>query len=129
MKTRFRIFAAFAFPLVGFLCASTTCVAQAAHSVTLTWTASSDSTPGTPESVTVYKAEGQCPADGVQVTNFGVVATNQPASGSFQDASVLGGHTYCYFTTTTVGGIVSPPSNATQVTVGVRAPTLAATAE
>lgn len=88
--------------------------AQAAHSITLSWT---DPIGGYPTGVTysVYRAVGVC---------NGIPAFVKPplASGlavkTFIDSTVSVG-SYCYVVTATVGGVESPPSLSAGATVAI----------
>lgn len=75
-----------------------------AHSVTLTWTASVDST----SSYIVFRSTGACPATpGSTFAQIGTTATNVL---TFTDTTVVAG-TYCYYVEATLGGATSVPSN------------------
>jgi hypothetical protein len=83
--------------------------AQAAHSVTLTYTASSDAG----SSYIVFRAPGACPAAGAALpANFAQIGTNPVGATSFTDTTVVAG-TYCYDVEASLGGANSKPSNYT----------------
>jgi hypothetical protein len=95
-------------------------VAQAQHSVNLTWTASTD-TGGT---VNVYKAAAACPASGITGVTWTKLATAQPAGGPYTDSTVTAGQTVCYYVTAVVSGAESGPSNTGGGTVPINPPTV-----
>lgn len=75
-----------------------------AHSVTLTWTGSVDST----ASYIVFRSAGACPATpGATFAQIGTTATNIL---TYTDSTVAAG-TYCYYVEATLGGVTSVPSN------------------
>jgi len=75
-----------------------------AHSVALTWTASTDSTTAAPGSYTVYRFAGACSAT---ASFTALVSTSTTA---YTDSSVTPG-TWCYQVTFTLNGASSVPSN------------------
>jgi hypothetical protein len=78
--------------------------AQAAHSVTLTWTASTDSG----VAYNVYRGSGICPTSGTTgLTKLGSVAVGTL---TYTDSTVTPG-AYCYYVTATLAGAESKPSN------------------
>lgn len=81
------------------------------HAVTLSWTASADSTSANPGAVSVYRAAGSCPATGVP-SSVTTLTTSAPAGGPYQDTTVTAG-TYCYYVEAVIGGVSSAPSNTT----------------
>lgn len=80
-----------------------------AHSVTLSWTASTDSG----VTYNIYRATGVCPVSGIpaQATEMatGITIT------SWTDTTVIWKQTYCYYATATKSGKESIPSNNAQV--------------
>src|SRR5579871_3112162 len=62
--------------------------AQAAHQVTLTWTASKDSTTASPGTVSVYRAVGACPASGIGTLTYTALTSTAPAAGPYIDTTV-----------------------------------------
>jgi hypothetical protein len=104
--------------------------AQAAHSVTLTWTESVDTT----STYVVYRAPGACPAAGTTPlpASFVQVGTNSaPSSGtslSFTDTSAtLTAGAWCYDVEATLAGVSSKPSNFAPVTIAPGAVTITVT--
>jgi len=83
----------------------------AAHTVSLTWTASPDG--GT---VNVYRASGACTA------TFSPLTTNQASAGPYTDSTASVG-TFSYQITAVVGGAESAPSNCVTVTISPQPPT------
>jgi hypothetical protein len=94
---------------IAILALGVTAHAQTTHKVTLSWTASSDSTTATPGTVSVLRASGVCPATGVPAT-VTTLTTSAPAGGPYVDSTVTAGQ-YCYYVTATIGGATSVPSN------------------
>ncbi len=90
--------------------------AQSGHTVTLSWSASPDSTTTNPGTVNVWRSAGACstgaPSGATQLT------ASAPAGGPYVDSSVQAGSTYCYYVTATISGATSGPSNTTQAAVG-----------
>ncbi len=97
--------------------------AMAQHSVTLKYTASTDSTSTNPGSVTVYRAAANCPASGIGNLTYIKVTTSAPAGGPYNDTTVTAGTTYCYYLTAVISGQESGPSSTAGVTVLIYAPT------
>lgn len=81
--------------------------AQAAHSNTLAWTASADSTATAPGTATVYRANGDCAV----ATGFVAFASGLAPGGVYVDTTVVGGDKKCYYVTAVINSIESPPSN------------------
>ncbi len=95
----------------------------AGHSVSMTWTASADSTTTTPGTVSVWRASETCPATVSTTTpGFTAVTTTAPAGGPYADTTVTAG-TWCYFVTATISGATSGPSNTVQAVLLPLAPT------
>ena len=92
--------------------------AQASHSVTLNWTASTD-TGGT---VNVYRTAGACSTS----ATFTKIATGVVAAGPYVDSGIAVGN-YCYQVTAVVGGAESVPSNQAPASVLPNAPTILVT--
>lgn len=90
---------------------------SAQHKVTLSWTASPDSTAANPGTANVWRATGACPTTGAP-TGATEISTSAPAGGPYVDSNVAAGSTYCYYVTATISGATSGPSNTTQPTVG-----------
>ena len=97
-------------------------VAHAQHSVTLNWTASSDSTTSSPGTVNVLRAVGTCPASGIGTLTYTTLTSTAPAGGPYVDSAVTAGATYCYYLTATIGGATSGPSNTAGGTIPTAAP-------
>lgn len=97
------------------LLVASTCLAQTAHSVTLTWTDTQNPTMGTTYSV--YRATGLCSG----TPTFSKLATAITTK-TYQDTTVTPGN-YCYQATATVNGVESGPSNSAPAAVPAFAPT------
>lgn len=108
--------------LFSLLLGSSSVAFAASHSVTLTWTASTDSTTANPGTVNVLRATGNCPASGIGTLTYNTLTTTAPAGGPYVDNSVTSGTTYCYYVTATIGGQTSNPSNTFQSTIPVAPP-------
>lgn len=93
---------------------SASAMAQSTHSVTLSWTPSSDG--GT---VNVYRAPAACSTN---PNNFAVIKSGVAAAGPYQDAEIAVGN-YCYRLTAVVGGAESVPSNSVTAAVLPQSPT------
>lgn len=96
-------------------------LAQAQHKVTLSWTASTDSTSSNPGTVSVYRATGTCPASGIGTLTYTTLTATAPAGGPYADSTVTAG-TYCYYVTATISGATSGPSNTVTAVVPTAAP-------
>jgi hypothetical protein len=87
-----------------------------AHSVSLAWTASTD----TGVSYNIYRLSGACPSSGTsgfaKITGAPVTAT------TYTDNQLLPG-TYCYYATSVLNGSESIPSNLAPAVVLPAAPT------
>jgi hypothetical protein len=90
-------------------------VAQASHSVLLTWTDTLN--PATGTTYTVYRASGLCSG----TPTFSKVAT-AVAVKTYTDSTVTPGN-YCYQITASFGGAESQPSNSVNPSVGAFPPT------
>lgn len=101
--------------------AATLAHAQTSHKVTLSWTASADSTTASPGTVSVLRANGSCPATGVPAT-VTTLTTTALAGGPYTDSGVTAGQ-YCYYVTATIGGATSVPSNTSGAPVPTFPPT------
>lgn len=88
--------------------------AQATHSVTLSW---SDTSNPAGTTYTVYRATGLCSG----TPTFSKIATAITAK-TYQDTSVTPGN-YCYQVTATFNGAESVPSNSVNPSVPAFAPT------
>ena len=75
-----------------------------AHSVSLSWTASTD--PGV--NYNVYRLSGACPATGT--AGFSRITPAPIAATTFTDSAMSPG-TYCYYATSVLNGAESVPSN------------------
>ena len=75
-----------------------------AHSVSLSWTASTDSVAG----YNIYRLAGACPASGS--TGFTKITAAIVTGTTYTDSSITPG-AYCYYATSTVNGAESAPSN------------------
>lgn len=94
---------------------SVAALAQSSHSVSLSWTPSTD-TGGT---VNVYRAPAACTAN---PTTFTPLANGIVAAGPYADTTVAVG-AYCYYVTSVVNGAESLPSNKVTATVLPQSPT------
>ena len=96
--------------------------AASAHSVSLSWTASTDMpTITSGNGYNVYRASGACPATGVPTT-AAVVNSTVVAAVTYTDSTVTPG-AYCYYVETSLNGAVSVPSTTAQGNVPVAPPT------
>lgn len=82
------------------------------HSVTLSWTVSTDDTTTSCASPNtclqnVYRATGACSSS----STFSVVSSPLSTANSFVDSNVSVGQTYCYQVTFVINGFESAPSN------------------
>jgi hypothetical protein len=87
--------------------------AQAAHSVALTWTASTDAAANPTLTYNVYRLNGACPATApTSVSGSGFTKLNAAAitTTTFSDSGIAPG-TYCYFATAFLNTTESIPSN------------------
>lgn len=98
--------------------------AQAAHSVTLNWTASTDSTTATPGTVSVFRALGACPATGLGTATYTALTTTALAGGPYIDTTVTAGSSYCYYIGATIGAATSGPSNTYSALIPIAPPTI-----
>jgi hypothetical protein len=87
-----------------------------AHSVSLTWTASTDAG----ASYNIYRLTGACPSAGT--TGFTKITATPVAATSYSDTTVAPG-TYCYYATAVLGGAESVPSNLASAVILPGAPT------
>ena len=97
--------------------------ANAQHSVTLNWIASTDSTTTTPGTVSVFRATGTCPASGIGTLTYTTLTSTAPAGGPYTDTAVTVGSAYCYYITATIGSATSGPSNTVGAVIPVGPPT------
>ena len=95
--------------------------ARAQHSVSLSWTASSDAAANPTLGYNVYRLAGACPASGT--AGFTKINTSQVTTPTFSDATVAIGQN-CYYVTSTLNGAESSPSNLVSAVVLPGAPTL-----
>lgn len=105
--------------------------AFAAHSVKLTWVASTDAQPGL--TYNLYKAAGtigagnsvSCPATGTPaMTGWSSVTTGiQNGTLTYTDTTVTVGSADCYYATSTLNGLESVPSNTASAVILPAAPT------
>jgi hypothetical protein len=94
---------------------------RAQHSVSLTWTASTDAAANPLLTYNVYRLIGACPASGTAgFTKLNAAPVMTPA---FTDANVGLGN-FCYYVTATLNGAESVPSNTASAVVLPGAPTL-----
>ena len=95
-------FIPFAFVLIlGWLCAA---AGAQSHSVSLTWTASTDSG----VSYNVYRLSGACPTSGT--AGFSKITTATITATAYTDTTATPGD-YCYYATSVLNGAESIPSN------------------
>lgn len=92
------------------------------HQVTLTYSASSDSTSTAPGTVNVFRGSGSCPASGISGLGFSQISSTAPAAGPFTDSTVGVGN-WCYYVTATINGATSTnQSNTVQAVILPLAP-------
>src|ERR1700675_3500901 len=77
-----------------------------AHSVSLTWSPSTDSVAG----YYVYRSAGACPTSGT--TGFTRITATAVTGTAYTDSTVAAG-AYCYYATSILNGVESVPSNLT----------------
>jgi hypothetical protein len=88
--------------------------AQSGHTVTLTVT-SPDTSSTAPGTATILRAAGACPASGVPASGTTLTSTLAvPATATFTDSTVVGGTTYCYWSSLKTAGGGSGVSNTFQ---------------
>jgi hypothetical protein len=87
-----------------------------AHSVSLTWTASTDSVAG----YYVYRAAGACPTSGT--SGFTKITATAVTGTAYTDSTVAAG-AYCYYATSIFNGVESVPSNLASAVILPAAPT------
>jgi hypothetical protein len=88
----------------------------APHSVSLSWTASTDAGVG----YNVYRLGGNCPTGAP--TGFTKVNTACVSATTFTDSGMAPGN-YCYYVTSALGGAESVPSNTVEAVILPAAPT------
>lgn len=86
------------------------------HSVSLEWTASTDSG----VSYNVYRFSGACPASGT--AGFSKITTATVIATAYTDTTVAPG-SYCYYATAVLNGAESLPSNLVSAVILPAAPT------
>jgi hypothetical protein len=89
------------------------------HRVTLFWR---DTANPTGTTYNIYRSTGSCPTDPPTLDNLGPFAqiNTAPITGkSYADTGVVGGTTYCYFSTAVVGAQQSAPSGMIGTTVPI----------
>jgi hypothetical protein len=99
--------------------------AQAAHSVGLTWTASTDAAANPSLAYNVYRLNGACPAvapTSVSGSGFTKINTASVTTTAYTDSTVAPG-TYCYFATAFISATESVPSNDASAIVQPKSPT------
>jgi len=96
------------------------CSAQSSgHTVTLT-VASPDTSSAAPGTATILRAAGACPASGVPASGTTLTSTlSVPSTATYTDSTVVGGSTYCYWTTLKTQGGGSGVSNTFQGAITV----------
>jgi hypothetical protein len=94
---------------------------RAQHSVSLTWTASTDAAANPLLSYNVYRLVGACPASGT--AGFTKINTAAVVTPTFADANV-GLGSFCYYVTATLNGAESVPSNTASAVILPGSPTL-----
>lgn len=103
------------------LLVSTSAFAQAAHQVTLTVT-SPDTSAAAPGTASILRSTGSCPASGLPSGGNTLISTlSVPGTANYVDTGVIGGTTYCYWSTLKTQGGGSGVSNTFQgaITVSV----------
>jgi hypothetical protein len=99
--------------------------AQAAHSVMLTWTASSDAVTNPALTYNIYRLNGACPAiapTAVSGSGFTKLNTTAITTTTFTDSTVAPGM-YCYFASSFVNSAESMPSNDASGIIQPKSPT------
>jgi len=91
-----------------------------AHSVTLTWTSSTDAG----VTYNVYRLSGACPA--TVTAGFSKITPSSIAATTFTDSAMAPG-TYCYYATSVLNGAESLPSNLATAVILPGAPTAMST--
>jgi hypothetical protein len=115
-----RIFLAFVF-----LFLVSAGLAQASHSVAVTYTNSPDALSTSVVTVDIWRAAGNCPATGFTK----IASALAGGAGTYTDSTVAGKATYCYYAVWTVDGAVSPPSTQVPVSVPLAAGVVTVTAK
>ncbi len=87
----------------------------APHSVTLSWTASTDAG----VNYNVYRISGTCPAT---ATGFTQLNASAVTTTTYTDSGMVPGK-WCYYVTSTLGGAESLPSNMASAVILPSAPT------
>jgi hypothetical protein len=111
--------------LIILLCLTSSAKAQAAHSVGLTWTASTDAAANPSLAYNVYRLNGACPAvapTSVSGSGFTKINTASVTTTAYTDSTVAPG-TYCYFATAFISATESVPSNDASAVVQPKSPT------
>lgn len=104
---------------------ATSASAQAAHTVTLSWTASTDATTNPALTYNMYRLNGACPAAApAAISGSGFTKQNATplATTTFTDSSVSPG-VYCYFASAFVNSAESIPSNDASAIIQPKSPT------
>jgi hypothetical protein len=91
------------------------------HSVSLSWTASSDAAANPTLVYNIYRLSGTCPASGT--TGFTKLSASPVSGTTFTDSTVPLGQ-ICYYVTATLNGGESVPSNTAPTVILPGAPTL-----
>jgi hypothetical protein len=108
---------------LGLVLALSLATAASAHSVTLSWTKSTDDTGASGQGYTIYRLTGACTASNTtSTTGFTALNTSLLEATTFTDTTV-GAGTYCYVLTFTSASTASAVSNPAQATVPVAPPT------
>ena len=87
-----------------------------AHSVSLTWTASTDTVAG----YFIYRSAGPCPIAGT--SGFTKINSTAVTGTAYTDSTVTPG-AYCYYATSILNGVESVPSNLVAAVILPAAPT------
>jgi hypothetical protein len=94
---------------------------KAQHSVSLSWTASSDAAANPTLAYNVYRLAGACPVSGT--AGFTKLTATPVSAATFTDATVALGPA-CYYVTSTLNGAESLPSNLVSAVILPGSPTL-----
>lgn len=87
-----------------------------AHSVSLTWTASTDTVAG----YYIYRSAGPCPTAGT--SGFTKITPTAVTGTAYTDSTVAPG-AYCYYATSVLNGVESVPSSLVSAVILPAAPT------
>lgn len=107
--------------ILGFLFALAVPVLVSAHSVTGTFTKSTDDTGATGSGYTTWRLSGTCPTNPTTTTGFTSLNSTPYTVATFTDSTVTPG-TYCYVVTFSNSTATSVPSNTASAVIQPAAP-------